>query len=87
MDLREEIDQHRPGQTQGPKCAIARYSSAYPAEAADLAALIADETWLATRLSERLASLRGWRIPHEAIRKHRKQTCGCYQRLRTDGAA
>jgi len=81
MSLREEIS--KVGQTQGPKCAIQRYSKEFSEEAADLEALVLDETWVATRLSAELLRVRNWRIPSGAILKHRRRTCGCYQRLAT----
>jgi len=87
MSLRSELEMWLPKQTQGPKCAIRRYADAYPEDADDLLELIADDNWLASRLSITLEMVRNWRIPEAAIRKHRKKTCGCYQRLRTDGPA
>lgn len=87
MDLRTELEMWRPRQTQGPKCAIQRYAEAFPDDEAELRALVDDDAWLAPRLAETLEKVRGWRIPQDAIRKHRKKRCGCYQRLRTDGSS
>lgn len=79
MTLREEVI--RIGQTQGPRCAIARYCNQYPEDATDLKALVADEGWVATRLSSELLRVRGWRIPAGAVLKHRRHVCGCYQNM------
>ena len=80
MSLREDIGQ--PGQTQGPRCAIKRYSDAYPDDRDDFLAMVADVSLSAQWLSDRLAEARGWRIPGPAIRRHRHRICGCYQRLK-----